>query len=261
MKRKFYKLIYVVVGIALILCAAKVYYDGSIKNIEKGYYVVEGSYVDTYLKSTNPADIHYIENKEALQSEEKFDYTILKDGTLSLDEYKGENKNLVIPEEIDGKKVAILNFDGSFRKITIPEGVKAITGNIEVTNKMEPSQLTVLVIFAVSLLIYITIIMAATKDFNLKVEFLSLMYLLIPIIYTLCTNKFNVISGKYDYTYLSLMTVTTIVYIIIAAIIVGYSKDKEESVKKTATTKKTTTKKTTTTTKKATAKKKTTKKK
>ena len=122
---------------------------------------------------------------------------------------------------------------------------------------MEPSQLTVLVIFAVTLLIYITVILSATKKFDIKIAFLSLMYLLVPIIYTLCTNKFKVISGKYDYTYLALMTVTTIVYLIIAAIMVGYSKDKEET--KKTTTKKTTTKKTAA--KKAPAKKKTTKKK
>ena len=257
MKKRFYKLIYVVIGIVLILCAAKVYYDGSIKNNKMSYYVVEGSYVDTYLKSTHPADINYIENKEKIQSDEKFDYTVLADGSVSLNAYKGKNKSLVIPEEIDGKKVAIINFSGTFRKITIPEGVRAITGDLEVTNKMEPSQLTVLVIFAVSLLIYITVIIAATKDFDIKIEFLSLMYLLVPIIYTLCENKYKVISGKYDYTFLALMTVTTIVYIIIAAIMVGYSKDKVEP--KKAPAKKTTTKKTAA--KKAPAKKKTTTKK
>jgi len=261
MNKKFYKLIYVVIGIVLILCASKVYYDASIKNNKIGYYVIEGSYVDNYLKSTHPADINYIENKEIIESDEKFEYSVLKDGTISLDEYKGKNKSLVIPEEIEGKKVAILNFDGEFRKVVIPEGVKAITGNIEVTNKMEPSQLTVLVVFAVTLLIYITVIITSTKKFDIKVEFLSLIYLLIPIIYTLCTNKYKVISGNYDYTFLALMTVTTVIYIIIAAIMIGYTKEKEETKKKISakkTTKKAPAKKTTakkTTTKKTTKKK------
>ena len=72
-KARFYKLIYVVVGIVLILCASKVYYDGSIKNNKMGWYVIEGSYTDVFLKNTHPADINYIENKEVIKSNEKFE--------------------------------------------------------------------------------------------------------------------------------------------------------------------------------------------
>ena len=258
MNKNIYKVFYVVIGIILIAVASKVYYDASIKNNKMGWYVIEGSYADNYLKNTHPADINYIENKEEIKSNEKFEYTILADGTLQLNEYKGNNKSLVIPEVIDGKKVSIINFNGEFRKITVPEGIRAITGNLEVTNKIEPSQLSVLAIFAVTLLIYITVVISATKKFDIKVSFLSLMYLLVPIIYTLATHKYKIISGKYDYTYLALMLVTTIVYLIITAIIVGYSKDKVEAkpAAKKSTAKKATTKKTTTAKKKTTTKKK-----
>jgi hypothetical protein len=96
----------------------------------------------------------------------------------------------------------------------------------------------------------------ATKKFNLKIAFTSLMYLLIPIIYTLATKKYLVIKTSYDYTYLALMLVTTIVYIIIVSIMVGYQDVGTSSqvpgniVKKTRTTKKKTATKKKTTTKK-----------
>ena len=122
---------------------------------------------------------------------------------------------------------------------------------------MNESILTALAVFVVTLLVYVTVIIVATKKFNLKIAFTSLMYLLVPIIYTLATKKYLVIKTSYDYTYLALMLVTTIVYIIIVSVMVGYqdlgtsSQVPGNIVKKTrATKKKTSTKKKTNTKKK-----------
>ena len=252
--KKFSRLIYVVIGIILTLCAIKVYYDASLQNNKMGFYVVEGSAIDETLKVTHPKDVYYIQDDKIDGSKiaKKFEYTVLADGTLSLNKYNGKNTIIVIPKEIDGKTVSIINFSGDFRKVVIPSTVKAITGNIEVTDKMSESQLTFIVVYAVALLIYITVILSATKKFDLKVSFLSLMYLLVPIIYTLCTKKYLDVKYTYDYTYLALMTATTIIYLIIVAIMVGYTKEKAEAkaVKKAAS------KKVATTTKKAAAPKK-----
>ena len=266
-KFSFYKIIYVVIGIVFTLVACKVYYDATIKNNQMGFFVVEGSYADNYLKSTHPADINYIDEDKKVTSDDKFEYVILADGTLSLNAHLSENKALVIPEEIGNRKVSVINFNGKYRKVVIPESVKAITGNIEVTNKIWASQLSVLTVFVVALLMYITVIISATKHFNLNVSFTSLLYLLIPIVYVLSTKKYLVIDGRYDYTYMGLMLATTIVYLIIVSIMVGYAGlgttsevpgklVKERTKKKAPAKKTTTTEKTTTTKKKTTAKKK-----
>ena len=255
---KFSKLIYVVVGIILTLVAMKTFYDASITNNKKGWYVIEGSQIDETLQVTHPQDIYYIKegsidfNKHA----DQFEYALLADGTISLNAYKGKSSILVIPSEINGKQISIVNFSGDFRQIKVPSTVKAITGKLEISDKMNESILTALAVFVVTLLVYITVIIIATKKFDLKIAFTSLMYLLVPIIYTLATKKYLVIKTSYDYTYLALMLVTTIVYIIIVAVMVGYQGVASSSsvagniVKKTRNTKK-----------KAPAKKKTTTKK
>ena len=256
---KFSKLIYVVVGIVLTLVAMKTFYDASITNNKKGWYVIEGSQIDTTLQVTHPQDIYYIKegSVDFNKHVDQFDYELQADGTISLNNYKGKNSILVIPSEINGKQVSIINFSGNFRQIKVPATVKAITGKLEITDKMNESILTALAVFVVTLLVYVTVIIVATKKFNLKIAFTSLMYLLVPIIYTLATKKYLVIKTSYDYTYLALMLVTTIVYIIIVSVMVGYqdlgtsSQVPGNIVKKTrATKKKTSTKKKTNTKKK-----------
>ena len=262
--KKFYRLIYVVVGIVLTIVAIKTFYDASLVNNKKGWYVIEGSIVDTELQVTHPEDIYYIEEDKVdfNKNADKFEYSIQSDGTISLNEYKGKNSILVIPSEINGKKISVVNFSGKFRQIKVPSTVKAITGNLELTDEINESIVTAVAVFVVTLLVYITVLLASTKKFNLKIAFTSLMYLLVPIVYTLATKKYLVIKSSYDYTYLALMTVTTIIYIIIVAIIAGFSKEPVEvkPTKKVAAKKATTVKKTATA-KKAPAKKKTTTKK
>lgn len=251
---KFSKLIYVVIGIVLTLTAMKTFYDASLENNVKGWYLIEDSIIADSLTVTHPEDIYYIkaDSVNFNANTDKFEYSILADGTISLNAYKGKSSILVIPSEINGKQVSVVNFSGKFRQIKVPATVKAITGKLEITDKMNESVLTALAVFVVTLLVYITVIIVATKKFDLKIAFTSLMYLLVPIIYTLATKKYLVIKSSYDYTYLALMLATTIVYVIIVAVMVGYTKEKVEP-KKVA--------KKTTGAKKAPAKKKTTKKK
>ena len=257
---KFSKLIYVVIGIVLTIVAMKTFYDASLVNNKKGWYVIEGSIIDTSLQVTHPQDIYYVKegSVDYNKNVNQFEYSLLADGTVSIDKYNGKSSILVIPSEINGKKVSVVNFSGNFRQIKVPATVKAITGKLEITDKMNESILTALVVFAVTLIVYVTVIIVATKKFDLKVAFTSLMYLLVPIIYTLATKKYLVIKSSYDYTYLALMLVTTLIYVMIVAIMVGYTKDKEEPKKVAA---KKAPAKNTTTTKKAPAKKKTTTKK
>lgn len=73
-------------------------------------------------------------------SEEKtwgdYDYQVLDDGTVEIMNYKGFDTNLVIPSEIDGKKVTQITnmFDGSddtaqllLESVVIPEGITTIS--------------------------------------------------------------------------------------------------------------------------------------
>lgn len=62
---------------------------------------------------------------------ENYQYTELEDGTLKITGYTGSDTELVIPAEIDGKRVTIIGeetFAGGskFTSITIPEGVTSI---------------------------------------------------------------------------------------------------------------------------------------
>ncbi len=60
-----------------------------------------------------------------------YEYYILKDGTVSIIDYAGNESNLVIPDEIDGKKVTEINQEAfynciSLKSVTIPPGVTSI---------------------------------------------------------------------------------------------------------------------------------------
>ena len=60
-----------------------------------------------------------------------YTYTILTDGTIKITKYKGTDESIVIPSEIDGKKVTVIGssaFYGfkSLKNIEIPDGITSI---------------------------------------------------------------------------------------------------------------------------------------
>ncbi len=63
-----------------------------------------------------------------------YKYTALEDGSIEITGYNGEDTNVIIPDEIDGKKVIRIEssaFEGcsSLTHIIIPEGITCI-GNL-----------------------------------------------------------------------------------------------------------------------------------
>lgn len=61
---------------------------------------------------------------------EFFEWSVLEDGTLKIDGYKGDEEKVVIPSEIDGKRVTVIGNNsfqfGEITSITIPNSVTAI---------------------------------------------------------------------------------------------------------------------------------------
>lgn len=72
-------------------------------------------------------------NNEALENStpvEDFEWSVLDDGTVKIDEYEGDDEKVVIPSQIDGKSVTVIG-NNSFQfseitSITIPDSVTAI---------------------------------------------------------------------------------------------------------------------------------------
>ena len=67
----------------------------------------------------------------AAVNESEFEYEELEDGTVEITGYSGEDTVLVIPDEIDGKRVTSIGNCAFFvciglKEITIPEGVTSI---------------------------------------------------------------------------------------------------------------------------------------
>lgn len=62
----------------------------------------------------------------------KFVYTVLSDGSITIDGYTGDTKNLTVPDEIDGHTVKYISKeafanDAVLKKIVIPDTVEAIS--------------------------------------------------------------------------------------------------------------------------------------
>ena len=60
-----------------------------------------------------------------------YDYRVLNDGTVEITDYKGSDTNLVIPSEIDGKKVTSIGEDAFFdcpslENVNISDSIKTI---------------------------------------------------------------------------------------------------------------------------------------
>ena len=129
---KFSKLIYVVIGIVLTIVAMKTFYDASLVNNKKGWYVIEGSIIDTSLQVTHPQDIYYVkeDSVDYNKNVNQFEYSLLADGTVSIDKYNGKSSILVIPSEINGVQITSIWGNAFYNKwitsVIIPDTVTSI---------------------------------------------------------------------------------------------------------------------------------------
>ena len=62
---------------------------------------------------------------------EDYSYTVLDNGTVRIDRFHGKGSSVIIPSEIDGKKVTIIGssaFENEYNltELVIPEGVTTI---------------------------------------------------------------------------------------------------------------------------------------
>ena len=84
------------------------------------------------LPLTNAKEIVFFVPKKVLKASlNDFEYTVLDDGTASICAYTGGDKNVIVPQEIGGKKITGI-YVGAFRdndrieKVTLPDTVTAI---------------------------------------------------------------------------------------------------------------------------------------
>ena len=111
----------------------------------------------TSLKNEEELDVVYINDSETYyfnNLNHEFTYNIGKDG-LTITNYIGKDELVIIPEQINGKKVVSLKFDGSnVVGMYIPSTVKSISGDItsSIVNKYF---ITTSIILIISFIIFV----------------------------------------------------------------------------------------------------------
>lgn len=84
------------------------------------------------LPQNSPFDMAYMTVSAAVSG--SWTYTVLSDGTVSLDAYSGSDKDLNIPKTIDGKNVTVLGTalfsdNDKLENVSVPNGVTTIGGS------------------------------------------------------------------------------------------------------------------------------------
>lgn len=189
-----------------------VYIGSNISSYEDGNKINIHCYNNSYCSSLSNSNYNIINEEESVDFNYKdilYDYSIYGN-EIELTRYKGESKDLVIPEYINGYKVVSISFNlEGYDSVTIPSSIRIINNNF----KYDKGVFIASIISIISYIVFVLVTLFVIKDNNKKNKLyvVSVLYLLIE--FMLCYRFYGSISKFLIYSFI--LFVIYIVFVVV----------------------------------------------